>query len=316
MTMHRADPADSPKGEICHRLDEPSAVIDLPGLAEAWIEQRATWRLAGLAALGADPGLCGRIRGAFGHRLMAGASPATLVGEPCPWSPPCAFEVLWRKQGRLRAGLDHASPWVIATDPRNGHLDVSLSLFGFAVDWMPAAIEAMTAALRQDVDWRGQTSFFIPRIEILGRHVRASEGPVLPEEAVRGAQLTLLSPLALSGVDPRERPGALLMGLLARVEALARWHDATLADTIDHKALGMLSRELAYDWRDIVPVRWARGSKRQDRQLTMRGLLGELEITAQEPFGSDVLSLLALGERCRFGADVAFGCGRYALSFL
>lgn len=316
MRMPGSDPAASPKGEIRHRLDEPSAVIDLPGLAEAWVEQRATWRLAGLAALAADPGLCGRIRGAFGNRLMAGASQAALAGEPCPWSPSCAFEALWRKQGRLRPGLDHASPWVIATDPRNGHLDVSLSLFGFAVDWMPAAIEAMTAALQQDVDWRGRTSLFIPRIEILSRHVRASEEPTLPEAPVCGAQLTLLSPLALSGVDPRERPGALLMGLLARVEALARWHDATLAETVDQKALGTLSRALTYDWREVVPVRWARGSKRQDRELTMRGLVGELEISAQEPFGSDVLSLLAIGERCRFGADVAFGCGRYALAFL
>jgi len=44
--------------------------------------------------------------------------------------------------------------------PLHNDLNVTLTLFGFAGDWLAAAVEAMTAALVHDVDWPAwQTGF-------------------------------------------------------------------------------------------------------------------------------------------------------------
>src|ERR1700736_3586963 len=165
------DRADKPKGEIGQRLDAPEREVALAGLCAIWRRGVVTFRLAGLAHLIIDAGLPGRIRGAFGERLKAAASVQALADQPCPWNPPCALEALWRKQGRMSDGFDHASPWVIGLDPIRGDLDTTLTVFGFANDFLPAAVEAMTAALAHDVDWRGQTGLFVPRINITGRRV-------------------------------------------------------------------------------------------------------------------------------------------------
>lgn len=309
------DKGDSAKGAIGRRLDAPQIAIGLRELAQIWVEHRATWRISGLGALAQDPGLCGRIRGAFGACLMEGASAPALRGEPCPWTPPCALEALWRKQGRMQPGYDHASPWLIALDPHAGDLDVTLTLFGFAIDWAAAAMEAMTRALRHCVDWRGETAFFVPKIEFAFRRGEAMQGVDLPGEAVREAWLTLLSPLALSGVDPRERPAALIVGLLARVESLARWHDATILAAVDRKRLGETARALDYDWAQVSPVVWTRGSRRQGRAVPMRGVLGEALIAGADVLPEDAASLLAFAPRCGLGSDLAFGCGRCEIAF-
>lgn len=97
-------------GPIAARLDSPVHIVDPARLAQIWFRCVATWRLRGLAPLAPDAGLAGRIRGDFGNRLAASASAEALHDRPCSFSPPCAFEALWRKQGRMSAGFDHASP--------------------------------------------------------------------------------------------------------------------------------------------------------------------------------------------------------------
>lgn len=307
------DRADKPKSPLGQRLDAPLDALDLPGLAARWFGGVLRFRLQGLAAFAADPGLPGRIRGALGERLKLSASEAAIAGQPCPWQPPCAFEVLWRKQGRMSAGLDHASPWVIGLDPVAGDLEVTLTLFGFANEFMAAASEAMTAALLGDVDWRGATGLFVPRLSILERQIgeaAAIEAPP-PLDTLR---LAMLSPLALTGADPRERPGSLVSGLARRLETLARWHDATLAPLVDPRALGQRAAALDWQFDEVVVLNWQRGSRRQDKAIPMRGIVCGIEISGLGPDDADLRLLLALGEACFFGADVAFGCGRYALA--
>ena len=306
------DRADKPKGEIGARLDSPAHVVDAATLAAIWRRGIVTWRLGGLAPLITDAGLLGRIRGAFGGRLSASASNQSLADAPCPWTPPCAFEALWRKQGRMNAGFDHASPWVVSVDPLHNDLNVTLTLFGFAGDWLAAAVEAMTAALVHDVDWRGQTGLFVPRIDIVGRHLVESEG-IAPPPTAESFILDFLSPLVLTGVDPRERPMSLVTGLGQRLEALARWHDVTLGESFGRPALAVYARALEYRFGNCHIVRWTRGSRRQDRAIPMHGLLGELEIGGGGTSDLNIGIMLALGATCHIGADAAFGCGRYAL---
>lgn len=307
------DRAERPKGEIGARLDTPASVIDIAALRGIWRRGIVTHRLRGLAHLAPDVGLLGRIRGAFGTRLAAAASPQALEGHPCPWNPPCAFEPLFRKQGRMSDGFDHASPWTIAIDPRRGDLEVTLTVFGFANEFLAAVAEDMTAALRHDVDWRGRTSLFVPKIEIAGRRVVETEGIAAPPQVDRFV-LDFISPLVITGIDPRTKPASLMTGLGQRIESLARWHDVTLGDALERRKLAPLARSLEYDFAECDVVRWTRGSLRQDRKIPMSGLLGRLEIggsSARDPrFGA----MLALGATCNLGADAAFGCGRYELT--
>lgn len=306
--------AGAAEGEIAHRLNTPQDRVDLPGLAARWFTAQAVFRMKGMAAIAGDPGLAGRIRGAFGRRLMEGASREALDNRPCPWSPPCALEALWRKQGRIEPGFDHASPWVLAVDPRaDGDLDVTLTMFGFATDWAPAALEAMTAALRNDVDWRAGSGLFLPRAAIAGRRMRESEGLTLPPPA-SAFTLEFLSPLALSGADPRERPASLIVNLARRLEGLARWQDATLAGQLDMAEIASIAHGLDYEFRDAHKVEWLRGSRRQDQSVPMRGLMAALEISGQAASHPDLAALLALGASCHIGADIAFGCGRFELT--
>lgn len=309
------DRADKPKGEIGQRLDAPEHCVDVATLCAIWRRGVVTFRLSGLAHLVIDAGLPGRIRGAFGARLGASASSEALADRPCRWRPPCAFEALWRKQGRMNAGFDHASPWVIGLDPHRGDLDVTFTIFGFANDFLPAAVEAMTAALAHDVDWRGQTGLFTPRIDITGRRVVETEG-IDPPPPARGFVLRFVSPLALTGADPRERPASLFTGLGQRLESLARWHDATLGADADRPSLAVRARALEFAFGDCDIVSWTRGSRRQDRAIPMRGLVGGLEIGGPGAADPDLGAMLALGATCHIGADAAFGCGRYELGVI
>lgn len=297
------------EGEIRRRLLSPTEQITLPELAERWFASKIELVIAGYGKLAADPGLPGRLRGALGTALAAGASAESLAGAPCPFDPPCAFEALFRKQGRMMAGLDLPSPWVIGALPRRGDLVVTLSLFGFANDWAPAAAEALTRTVTELVDWKGCTTLFLPKLAITRRSIRAAQG-VRPTERDR-VVLDLVSPVTLTGHSPLERPASLITGLAARISGLARWHDVAVDVCTDWKALKERARGLEYSFEDIETVRWTRGSRRQDRAIPMSGTLGCLMIAGD--LGQDIAALIALGATCHMGADVALGCGRYRI---
>src|SRR6202035_4244197 len=135
------DGANKADSEIGARLNAPQEVVTPASLAAIWRRGIVTFRLRGLAPLIVDVGLLGRIRGALGDRLALSASAPALLDRPCPWNPPCAFEALWRKQGRLSSGFEHASPWILEIDAIRGDLVVTFTVFGFANDWLAAAGE-------------------------------------------------------------------------------------------------------------------------------------------------------------------------------
>lgn len=120
---------DENLGAIGERLRAPQTRLDLEGFVEAIEYVTITFELEGVASLALDPALPGRIRGAFGEALLPGASPEAAAGRPCPFDPPCGFEVLFRRQGRMTSGTDFPNPWMISIEPRRGHLKVMLTLF-------------------------------------------------------------------------------------------------------------------------------------------------------------------------------------------
>lgn len=91
-----------------------------------------------------DPRLPGRLRGALGDALLAGASAEARAEQPCPWDPPCALDVLWGETGTMRRGVEIPRPFVIRVDPDPPDgARVTLSLFGFATDWAEGVADAL-----------------------------------------------------------------------------------------------------------------------------------------------------------------------------
>lgn len=171
---------------------------------------------------------------------------------------------------------------------------------------------ASNAEIVRDVDWRGQTGLFVPRIEIVSRRVVVTLG-IAPAPAAVRFVLDFVSPLALTGVDPREKPASLFTGLGQRIEALAHWHDVTLGEAFERPEL---ASTLDFEFGECDIVTWTRGSRRQDRAIPMRGLVGRLEISGAGARNRIVGAMLALGATCHVGADAAFGCGRYELGVI
>lgn len=309
MSWRSIEVADS-DGEIRRRLLTPERQVNLAELGEIWCHHTISFRLRGYAALLSEPAFLGRVRGAFGVALMAGASQAAIDGRPCTFEPPCAFEALFRKQGRMTPGLDLASPWILTSDVRRSDLVVSLRLFGFAVEWAPAAAEAMTRSLRELVEWPASHEKARRAPDIAARRAVTIVGSpaASPAEVL---ELEFLSPLVVSARDPRTCPEILLPGLGSRLSALARWHDVALEERVDWKRLKGEAASLEYSFSETSELKWQRKSHRQGKTIPMGGLLGRLTIAGA--LSDDVRCMLALGETCGAGADTALGCGRYRL---
>lgn len=304
-------PKVQPASAIRLRLDAPERTVDLAALADLWHDCEITWTIADLGKAVSDPGLPGRMRGAFGDELLARASPEAARGDPCPWDPPSAFEVLFRKQGHIEPGLFFPSPWVLELDSINGDLQVTVRIFGFAADYSASVAEVLTSALRNTVDYGGRTGHFFPKAVITHRTVKAgtkvSVGPT-----PNGIILDFLTPVTLTGNPVRQNPRGLITTATARLAGLARWHDMELET--DRDALIVSSRLLEFEWVEAAAVRWQRGSSRQKKSFSMEGLVGRLVIAGEADDLLLATNILTLGERTHIGADIAFGCGRYTLT--
>jgi hypothetical protein len=298
-------------GAIGAFLRAPAEAVGLAAFCARLQAHRIRVRLEGLAPAASDLALAGRLRGALGNILVRTASPEAAAGRPCPWHPPSAFEALFRKQGRMTPGTDFPSPWVIGVTPRRGDLDVTLTLFGIATEWAPAAAEALVEACAC-IDWRAAAKVFVPAARVVERRVDHVTIAELPNST--GAMvLTFMSPLVGSSKDPVEAPASAFTSLGLRLEGLARWHGLTLAP-VDWRTLADLLISAAWTWSEADIVTWQRGSQRQDQWIGMKGVLGSLHVDADPDTMRAIAPLLQLGSITHVGADVAFGCGRYSMS--
>jgi hypothetical protein len=178
-----ADRAADDLGSIGGFLRSPTQCVDLASFCQRFHARRITVRLAGLADAAREPALVGRLRGAFGDVLLKTTSREAAAGRPCPWTPPSAYEPLFRKQGRMTPGTDFPSPWVIAVQPRRGDLAIMLTLFGIASEWAAAAAEALVEVVANRINWRATTKVFLPAFAIIERrmdHVELDWWPMGP----------------------------------------------------------------------------------------------------------------------------------------
>ena len=299
---------------IADRLLNPADSVPLAVLPRRWFQQTVVVVVAGLGTLARDPSLPGRVRGAWGHQLMRAASDAALADQPCPWDPPCAYDVLFREQGRLTPGLGLPRPTVLAAEAVRPDLTLRLTVFGFACDWVDSAGEALIAAVREGNPLRQaphqrQNDSVAPTIR--RRRIETAESVALPESA-RVAELDFVTPLCLRDRDVAGfgGPGSLIASLGNRVSGLARWQDCTVE--ADWRALIAQAETLSCDASGLRPVRWTRGSARQGgRKIPMEGLAGRLVLEGDL---TPLLPLLVLGAIAHVGSHAALGLGAYSLT--
>lgn len=311
MQVKRRIKEEVESGAIRARLLAPVAKGNWEELRAHWFHTHVRWRLANLGQVVDDPGLPGRLRGAFGLSLMRSASPESLAGAPCPWDPPCAFEVLFRKQGRITSGIDFPSPWIIMVDRIDDDLIVTLQLFGFASEFAPAAIEAMSNALMHSTDFSG-TFKNAPSTHVIDRMVGSGEAPDYSISTPRAIALDFMSPVNLTGKSVIDHPASLLAMLPFRLTGVARWMDFDLV--LNRDCFLDAIQRLSFSWTDFSRLDWVRKSGPQKKKIPMKGYMGRLSISGDSHAIATVLPALSFGEIAFCGADVAFGLGRYNIT--
>lgn len=292
-------------------LRQPQQRVGLADLPQMWQAAQVHIVLPGLAGLAGSLVLLNRLRGAFGRRLMQGASAPALAGQPCPWSPPCALDVLFREQVRLgKHGLP--KPFVLALDAQAGGLVISLTLFGFAVDWSGVAAHALASAVQHDVDWQAVAEGrFVPQGQIADLVVAEAPLPPIPGDVgADSASLHFVTPFDTTGDDPFDRPATVIGRLARRVDMMARWMG--LAVDADWPALADLWHGLDYDvggLRRCSPLH--RQSGRTGHAFDQPLAEGVLHIVG--PL-APLWPILQLGQATHAGRGAANGLGRYRLA--
>jgi hypothetical protein len=285
----------------------PERRLTLQALMDEWVSAKISARIPGCAALAHDCDLLRRIRGALGSILMESASSDAREGRPCPWQPPCALDILFREQARI-GSFGIPKPYVLSAERKDQDLVVTMTIFGFALDWASVASHALAAALQSKLDWTGQRSdIFIPRGKIENLSVRSINGVRYARPRPQ-AELEFLTPLNAEGENVLERPELILSRLARRIVGLARWYDAEIED--DWEKISSAWQNAAYDVRSLRQLTLMRRSGSQDAYFMTPGIHGALLI---DDFAPALWPLLAIGAEIHAGKGASAGLGKFRI---
>lgn len=304
--------ADGGNGGLSGRLLRPARIVALADLPGQWFHSVVVVRCRGARSLAGDPKFAGTLRGAWGEQLKATASAEAIAGEPCPWRPPCALDVLFRTQGRITPALEIPKPYALALLADGADLVVRLTVFGFATEWTEAAADALVRAVR-GLTPGGQ------RLAVHDRWYWSEDGIVI-EPVPPALVLAFATPLQIRPRDAARAPAGgggddagfdlpmLVASLGNRISGLARWQDAAL--DADFRGLKDQAAAVAVRLLDHAPDRWLRFSRRQGQWIPMAG---RRLVALIEGDLAPLMPLLAIGESCHAGSHASLGLGRYTL---
>jgi hypothetical protein len=295
--------------EVARRLLAPAARVPLDQLAEHWIAATVEATVPGHGALAHDLIVMNRIRGAFGRILMAGASAAAIAGKPCPWTPPCALDLLFREQARIAGRHGIPKPWALALDRRGFDLIVRITLFGFAIDWAGVVAHALATALRDHIDWKERApGLFLPKPEVERLDIKEVSGALVPRLR-SSVMMEFVTPLDAAGDDPLDRPASVIGRLARRIDLTARWMDIEIA--ADWRELSAVWNALDYDAASLSRAQLDSRSGRDQKRRFQRGLVqGALAVAGDL---APIWPVLALGRLTHAGRGATAGLGRYVL---
>jgi hypothetical protein len=198
-----------------------------------------------------------------------------------------------------------------------------MTLFGQALEqlalivfaWQRAFARSVgggTAALREVIlaaPWGEESVFDAIANRVLAHGQRLSLPPLTGEDFC----LTFVTPLRLQENGRALPPAgltarALLMALARRLSLLAEFH-AGFTPGYDFQGMGRAAEGVGIscdlDWRH-----WERWSNRQQRKMTLNGLVGQVLLSGVPAVFHE---LLQIGQWTHLGKNATFGLGRYIL---
>lgn len=274
------------------------------------------------------------LRGAFGQALrrLACVERRSECAD-CSLTAVCLYTALFEaaKAPRAQNKPVNPNPYVIEPPPVGHqvlsvgqHLEFSMVLIGNAIPHLPLIILAWQQALQHGLA-KGKSRCQLQSVYsehdskpifTQGRGYSPPDIPKLP--AINNTQalsLVFQTPLRLqhqSGrVGLRELTApVLLIALLRRIQALCQEH---LTDDVCPELSHLfqhLNQVQVTDTQGLHWVDWTRYSSRQQQNMTLGGLMGEVRLEGNlEPF----IPLLYLGQWLHLGKNTTFGMGQYII---
>lgn len=300
MTEQLPASASAPASALATRLAPPDREIDPYDLFDTWFDQTVWVSLEGVGRLAENVEFLNHLRRSLGGGLGRSASPESQAGKPCPWEPPCAFDVLFREQ--LRNGqIGLPKPYIVLTETSGPDLHAGVRVFGLATDWMPAVEQALIIGLREILPW---AKLGLDTPQILNRWVETQQSEALPT-APDICLLQWITPLDAEKHNAESDPASVIRRIVTRVKGMAVWHDSALdlcAATVEKAWIDRLvSAEFAIKRHTQFLGRQPRTLHRGLGRLVLEGELGVL------------WPLILMAERCFVGRGATRGMGRYAI---
>ncbi|MDR7127515.1 hypothetical protein [Pseudotabrizicola sp. 4114] len=275
-------------------------LVSLTDFARRLVIQDLSVTVGGYAEVLKSPALLGRVRGAMGHSLALSASPEALAGQPCPYDPPCAYDLFHNAQGALNSGFELPKPFVLRADPAGADLVITLRLFGAACDWAAEFRAALIAGLRGGLDLTRAG-----RVPMTITAVTRARVAVAPVPATGPIALRTLTPviqrLRADHSGLKLDGASLILGFTRRATGMAQWHGLNLDLSGD---------ELSEVLRTVPPA--VTGARRALSRGTRPrpGFDGHIGFSNPPPL---LRHLLTLTQALHIGADTTIGAVRVKL---
>jgi hypothetical protein len=317
----------------------PSALLRL-GAVLPVARYRFTFRMADELFLPEYSGSL--LRGQFGAALRRIACMTGLpVCAGCPLYRTCPYPALFEAPAPAAHALQRFSqvpnPYVVEPPPlgcrympAGGTISFRLVLVGRALDQLPLIAYALQRAFARGIgrhEAKGRLddvaierpgaaqSIWDDERSCIRPHDQTLAVPPFPD--IGAVTLNIATPLRLQNQghpipSDRRRPRILFTALLRRASLLFDLHAAAPPDIAGAAArlaaaAGRLTDERSLAWKD-----WTRFSSRQQREMTLGGVVGQWRLAGDL---GELLPWFWLGQWLHVGKNATMGMGMYSLSW-
>lgn len=300
------------ENDVWKRLTAPAETITFEELALRWNSVDISVRIEGYGVLADHEQLLSDLRGSFGRGLMAGASERSLAEQVCDWSPPCANDVFFGPKPEVKVTRHHHAipkPFILRAEADGPDLVLTISLFGFASQWLGDVRAAMLGAVRERMEWRRLAGGrFLPRDLVVSLRQHQISAVAAGEQAPADCVMRFITPVDCKNTDPLDRPVSILSRLASRLYLMARWQDVAIE--VDWRQISAAWRALEINVIKQERHKITRDSGRTSTRFFIPGRLLDVELSGNL---QAVWPLLKLGEVVHVGRGTVAGLGRYKL---
>jgi hypothetical protein len=275
-------------------------------------------------------------RGAFGHALKKAV--CVVRNTPCQQcllKQACAYSYIFETPlsidtEKMRKYTATPHPFVFRFTERESlskEFSIDMNLFGHGQRFFPYIVHAMQTAGQNGVGGNRQL-FHLNRVNAVdfqGQHVtvyqeaelqnrQSARIPPLPEMPKK-IDLVFHSPVRIKQDNKNITAGhfnftGLFGSLLRRISMISYFHTDTPLET-DYAGLAVAARNVQFNGQNLRWYDWTRYSSRQQTEMQMGGLLGNVSLDMKGM--DDFWPYLWLGQWTHVGKGTSMGMGAYTV---